>query len=302
MAGTSRDTVSLALSCNVYNDASALRGLLELGSSYFDNIFIIHSGPGGAYSNDGTIELCQSFGIQPIFADMNAGFGAIRTRLIHECGCEWAMIMDADERFFPQLPTMLCEGIDRYPAQPEPTLRVTKKQDIINQGAHVKNQIKNPELMALRFTRRHWFDFTMTRPTENWIRVWDHQLRCVRNVKEIHYTLAMHEALVDDRTGKTPKFLEQDPIGGPFYEHFHMFYRRTQPGHKEHNEQQYSRLSRGEKMEVRDPQKRLFAVMTFGAASCLVQGVFEMPAEAEKAAEEIRTVGGEPKIYECYQK
>ncbi len=34
--------MSIALACNVYNDAFALRGLLETGSRYFDNIFIVH--------------------------------------------------------------------------------------------------------------------------------------------------------------------------------------------------------------------------------------------------------------------
>lgn len=239
---------SIALSINVYQDAAALRGLLELGSSYFDNIFILHTGPNGAYSTDGTIELCESFGIKPVFDDISRGFGAIRTRLIHDCGCDWCMIMDADERFFPQIQAMSCEGTDRYPAQPEPRLTVTKHRDIIDQGTHVKTQIKNPDLMALRFTRRHWCGFSMTRPAENWQLIWDHQLRCVRNHPSIHYTQKMHERLVDDRTGETPRFLEQDPIGGPHVEHFHLFFRRTQPGHKEFNESNYARLERGEKM------------------------------------------------------
>lgn len=242
---------SIALGINFHNDSAAMRGLLELGSSYFDNIYALDGSPDGNFSTDGSVELLESFGVKPILEDMNKGFGFVRTRLIHDCGCEWVMIMDCDERFFPQIQAMSCEGTDRYPAQQEPNLVVTKHPDIINQGAHIKNQINNPELMALRFTRRHWFDFTMTRPAENWNLIWDHQLRCVRNHKQIHYTLNMHEALVDDRTGKTPKFLEQDPVGGPHFEHMHMFYRKTQPGYKEANEKRYERLSRGEKMVVK---------------------------------------------------
>jgi hypothetical protein len=242
---------SIALAINVYNDAKALRGLLESGSRYFDNIFILHTGPGGARSTDGTIELCEDFGIKPVFDDINKGFGSIRTRLIHDCGCDWAMIMDADERFFPQIQVMTCEGTERYPDQPDPKLKVTKKADLIDQGAHVKNQINRPELMAIRATRRHWFDFSMTKPSENWMTVLDHQLRIVRNTPHIYYTLTMHERLIDDRTGNTPRFLEQDPIGGPFYDHFHLWFRRTQPGHKEKNEANYARLSRGEVMVVK---------------------------------------------------
>jgi hypothetical protein len=199
-------------------------------------------------STDGTIELCEDFGIKPVFDDINKGFGNIRTRLIHDCGCDWAMIMDADERFFPQIQVMTCEGTDRYPGHPNPKLSVTKKPDLIDQGAHIKNQINNNELMAIRATRRHWFDFSMTRPSENWMTVLDHQLRIVRNTPHIYYTLNMHERLIDDRTGNTPRYLEQDPIGGPFYDHFHLWFRRTQPGHKEKNETNYARLSKGEKM------------------------------------------------------
>lgn len=243
--------MSIALACNVYQDAIALRGLLETGARYFDNIFILHTGPGGVRSTDGTIELCESFGIKPVFDDIERGFGAVRTRLLHDCGCAWAFIMDADERFYPQLQVITCEGTDRYPNPQDPKLSVTKLPDIIDQGAHIKNQIKNPELMALRMTRRHWFDFTMTKPAENWQIIWDHQLRCVRNDPKIHYTLAMHEALVDDRTGDTPRFLNQDPIGGPFIDHFHLHFRKEQPGHKEWNEQQYARLNKRERMLVR---------------------------------------------------
>lgn len=235
---------SIALATNVYNDAIALRGLLETASQFFDNLFIIHSGPGGKYSEDGTIELCESFGIKPVFDDMNRGFGAIRTRLIHDCGCDWAMIMDADERFYPTMNVITCEGSDRYPNPPDPKLKVTKHKDIINQGAHIKNQINNPELMAIRASRRHWFDFSMTRPSENWQTIFDHQLRIVRNHQRIHYTLSMHEALIDGRTGTTPKFLMQDPVGGPFFDHFHLFFRKARPGHKEQNEEYYKSYDR----------------------------------------------------------
>lgn len=243
---------SIALCCNVYNDALALRGLLEVGARYFDNIYIIHSSPGGVRSNDGTVELCESFGISPVFDDIQKGFGVIRTRLIHDCGCEWAFLLDADERFFPQMPVLDCHGNDRWVPQSNPPIRntVTARRDIIDQGAHVKNMINRGDLMALRSTRRHWMDFTMRKPAQNWNEFPDHQLRIVRNVKEIHYksTTLLHEHLIDDRTGADPKYAEQDNLGGPFHDHFHPFFRLAQPGHKEANENNYYRLTHGEKM------------------------------------------------------
>lgn len=245
--------MSIALACNVYNDAHALRGLLELGARYFDNIFIVHSGPGGAKSTDGTIELCEKFGASLVFDDMDRGFGVIRTRLIHDCGCDWAFIMDADERFHPQLYVMKCEGTESYPAVPNPQLTVTVTRDVIDQGAHVKNMITNPSIMAIRSTRRHWFDFTMRKPTQNWLDNRDHQLRIVRNLPEIGYAkdIKMHERLIDTRTGKDPNFATQDDMGGPFHDHFHMAFRTAYPGTKEWNETNYGRLSRGEPMITR---------------------------------------------------
>lgn len=249
--------MSIALACNVYNDAHALRGLLESGARYFDNLFIVHSGPGGAYSTDGTIELCERFGCTLVFDDMDKGFGAIRTRLIHDCGCAWAFILDADERFFPQMKAMTCEGDQDWggPADPNvPDLRVNVMKDVIDQGDHVRNLISNPDTMAIRSSRRHWWDFTMRKPTQNWMRNQDHQLRIVRNLPEIRYVreVRMHERLLDTRTKKDPKFVLQDPMGGPFHDHFHVAFRRAYPGTKEWNEKQYERLSRGEKMEVKN--------------------------------------------------
>lgn len=245
--------MSIALACNVYNDAHALRGLLESGARYFDNLFIVHSGPGGARSTDGTIELCEKFGATIVFDDIDRGFGAIRTRLIHGCGCEWAFIMDADERFIPQLHALECDGEESYPQVAAPNLKVTETKHCIDQGAHLKNLISFPHHMAIRSTRRHWFDFTMRKPTQNWLKNRDHQLRIVRNVPQIGYVtnVVMHERLLDERTGSDPVFAPQDDMGGPFHDHFHMAYRTAYPGTKEFNEENYARLSRGEKMVLR---------------------------------------------------
>lgn len=242
--------MSIAACWNVYNDAKALRGSLELASSYFDNLFVIHSGPGGAHSTDGTIELLHEFGISPIFADIQEGYGVIRTRLIHECGCDWAFIMDADERFHPALQIMRCEGSERYPAQQNPNLTVRKSDELIFPGLTLKETIKNPAYDGVKAIRRHWMDFSMSRPAENWIERKDWQLRIVRNRGEIQYKsgVRMHEQLIDTRTGQTPRHFTGDDYGGPFFDHFHMHFRRAFPGTKEENERRYERLSRGEPM------------------------------------------------------
>lgn len=246
---------TISLCANVYQDAAALRGLLEVGARYFDNLFIAHTGPGGAYSTDGTIELCEQFGATIIYDDIQKGFGVIRSRLIHECGCSWAFLLDADERYWPLIETMECYGTESYPAQQEPKLTVVHRKEVINQGAQLKEMIKRNDIDSIRSSRRHWFDFAMKRPSQNWFGPngnKDHQLRIVRNTTDIGYEKGrvMHERLLDYRTGRTPRFAEQDEYGGQFHDHYHLHFRRTQPGKKEKNEENYSRLERGEKMIV----------------------------------------------------
>lgn len=237
---------SIAACINFYNDAHALRGAMESAAPFFDHIFTINAGPGGKYSTDGSIELVESFGATVVYDDMQRGFGAIRTRLIHDCGCTWAFILDADERFHPRIPVMHCEGEERYPDVQIPNLSTFKRTDILDQGGTLKGAIISPKLKAIRTSRRHWFDFTMNRPSQNWIQHKDYQLRIVKNLPEIGYETnrVMHERLRDSTTGEDPVF--GDP--GIFHDHYHLYFRNTFPGSKELNEERYARLERGEPM------------------------------------------------------
>lgn len=239
-------STSIAACINFYNDAPALRGALESAAPFFDNIFTINSGPGGARSTDGSIELCEQFGATVVFDDIQKGFGAIRSRLIHDCGCSWAFILDADERFHPKMPVMHCEGNEAYPAKEQPNLSTFKRPEIHDQGAILRTAMDNPGIKAIRASRRHWFDFTLNKPTQNWLLVPDHQLRIVRNVPEVGYQKdrVMHERLLDSSSGQDPLFA----AANLFHDHYHCFYRRNHPGKKEANETNYSRLERGEEM------------------------------------------------------
>lgn len=243
---------SIALASNVYNDAAALHGALETAQRFFDNLFFVHAGPNGAYSTDGTIELLEKYGATVVFDDINKGFGAIRTRCLHDCGCTFAAILDADERFYPELPVLHPEGQEKWsPGQPRPNLSVHVREGIVKQGELIRNLMTQPNIMAIRATRRHWFDFSMKHPSQNWIATErDHQLRIVRNIPEIEYrsNVKMHEKLVDLRTGCDPTRANQDDYFGPFIDHFHPFFREAYPGSKEFGEANYARLERGEPM------------------------------------------------------
>lgn len=244
--------MSISASINVYNDVIAMRGLLETASQYFDEIFVVHSGPNGAYSTDGTIELCEQFKVKLVFDSIDNGFGVIRSRLIHEHGCEWAMILDADERFNPTMPQLICEGDATWDiGNPfvRPDLTVTKTPNINIQGYALKEVIQNNDsLMAVRTIRRHWLDFTHKNPTQNWQLIPDYQLRIVRNVPEINYVsdIKMHERIIDSRTGMEPAHNIGDELL-VFHDHYHPFFRNNYPGKKQFNEQNYQRLERGEK-------------------------------------------------------
>ena len=243
------------MSCNVYNDAIALRGMLETSAQYFDELFVVHSGPNGAYSTDGTIEICEQFKVKLVFDNLDNGFGVIRSRLIHEHGCEWAMILDADERFHPTMPYLTCEGNATWDiANPleRPDLTVIKNGSILIQGYALKDIIQNDSLMAVRTTRRHWLDFTHKNPTQNWNIINDYQLRIVRNVSEINYIsdVKMHERIIDSRTGTEPAFHSSDEAVF-FHDHYHPFFRNNFPGTKQFNEQNYQRLERGEKTIIK---------------------------------------------------
>lgn len=242
---------SIAACFNVYNDAAALRGALENAQSFFDNIFVIVTPPGGEKNkDDATCDLLREFGIEPRYGDINEGFGVIRTRLIHECGCDWAFLLDSDERFYPSQPVLLCEGSERFPQHEFPKLKITRRPDLIYQGQHIRELIKDSRYDAIKTIRRHWQDFSMKRPSENWEIHKDWQLRVVRNVQHISYRsdVRMHERIWDTRTNGEPRHFTADVHGGPFHDHFHVFFRRARPGHKEENERRYDRLAKGEAM------------------------------------------------------
>lgn len=56
-------TPSLGVVCNLFEEANALPGWLEMAfSGLFDEVLCYHTGPGGVYSRDGTIEIVEKWG------------------------------------------------------------------------------------------------------------------------------------------------------------------------------------------------------------------------------------------------
>lgn len=245
------NTPSIGMACNIYNDALALPGLLETASQFFDELFFIHAGPNGKRSTDGTIELIEKWGAKIVFDEINSGFGDIRTKLIHQSKTDWVMILDADERFYHTMPVLICEGEDSYPNVQNPVLKVTRHEGShYNQGRALREIISKPQdAVAIRTVRRHWFDFSLQRPTQNWFINRDWQLRLVKNEPFIRYKsdIKMHEQIIDDRTGTTPKFVEvqNEHLLGPFHDHFHCFFKPLEPEQRAEDISIYNALHEG---------------------------------------------------------
>lgn len=228
---------SLGLATNIYNDANALPGLLELASGYFDDIVFLHAGPQGAYSTDGTIEIIEKWGCRIVYGSIDEGFGVVRTRAIHLPSTEWVAILDTDERFYPLAPVLRCDA----------NLNVVMDGEPYNQGAWLRSLLNWPNIDAICTIRRHWHDFTWKRPTQNWHAIPDYQLRIVRNIPEVHYAsqTRMHEHCIDSRTGQNPRYRKPEFPHGPFHDHFHLHYKAMEPEQRLHDIQIYDAIHEG---------------------------------------------------------
>lgn len=157
------------------------------------------------------MEILEKWGIKPVMMDVMEGFGVIRSRLIHECGCDWSMIIDADERLPVIRHTMTCSGSEKYPDTPNPNVTVTKGI-AFDQMKALRSMIENADgFDAIVMPRFHWMDASLTRPAQNWNDHRDLQCRLVRNLPNIGYKpeRKIHEHIVDAKTGGEPNMLRQ---------------------------------------------------------------------------------------------
>lgn len=259
---------TLGLVANVYNEVNALPGWLETHLPYFDDVRVTDAGPQGEHSTDGTIELLEKWGVHVDFDSIDEGFGAVRTRAIRRSPCDYVMILDADERFYPVHRVMTCTGQSTPPSEVDAILqtydfrnmkammsnwenigrlgadlRVDHNQ-VYNQGFLLREtlSIENPD--AVMTMRRHWHDFSFKRPTQNWHEVPDWQMRIVKNSQSIYYDpeVRVHEHLM----GVIDVF-RADVMRGPFFDHFHFSFKRMEPLQRAHDVACYDAIHTGKK-------------------------------------------------------
>ena len=249
-------STSIGLSFNAYAEPNALPGMLEVASRFYDELVMISAPPEGR-SNDETIAIAEKWGVRVVHSTIDKGFGYVRTQCIRESTCEWVVIQDADERIFWNAWQLSCEGTESWNPDtcPEPKLTITNHGGY-DQGILLRNAIENPEVDGIRFVRRHWFDFSMKRPTQNFMTISDWQLRCVRNRPYISYARGMHESIVDSRTGQCPTHstMQPDNLSGLFFDHFHLFFKAMEPEQRREDIDTYNRLHQTIDM-AKEPQE-----------------------------------------------
>lgn len=257
---------TIGLVANVYNEVNALPGWIKTHRLFFDDIRVLHAGPNGEYSNDGTIELLEKYQIPHEFCAIDEGFGAVRTRAIRMSPCDYVMILDADERFYPEHKIMKCTGNPTSHTEVDEILRTydfrngqrpdwnvigqlgkdlkVEFGEVFDQGVYLKNLIKDKMFDAIISIRRHWHDFTFTRPTQDWISNPDWQMRIIRNKESISFDTStrMHERLVGAEIT-----YRADMIYGPFFDHFHFPFKQMEQDQRSHDVDCYDRIHEGVK-------------------------------------------------------
>jgi len=228
---------SIGMACNIYNDANAVTGLLEMSSQFFDEMVFYHAGPQGVYSTDGTLEILEKWKVKVVFGKIDDGFGIVRTAAVRACKTEWVMILDADERFHHFAPILLPHGDGD-------SIFVQRFHDCYDQGALLRRLIQYPEIDAIESVRRHWWDFSWNRPVQNWHHIPDIQRRIVRNIDPIHYKteVRMHEQLIDGRTGHGVRAHSCNGYRGIFHDHYHCFFKAMEPEQRQHDIQIYNAI------------------------------------------------------------
>lgn len=245
---------SIGLAVNFYREPNTLPGLLECASRFFDDLLFVSAPPTGAPPDDESIAIIEKWGARIIHTNIDAGFGVVRTTCLHQSSTEWVIISDCDERILPCLPLYACHGTGRYPDDPIPNLSVGIAASCFNQGDRIRHMLEHEcrEADAIRFCRRHWMNWGMTRPCQDWNVYPDWQLRCLRNRPFIGYESGtrMHERCRDFRTGKDPIYATGDVSRGPFFEHFHVPAKAMEPEQRKEDIAIYDAIHEGNTAEA----------------------------------------------------
>lgn len=241
---------SIGVAATFHDEHNALPGFLENVTAFFDEVLLVDCSPGAKYSKDPSLDIIQKWmpGYEVPLWDLNEGFGAVRSRLLQQSKTDWTIIMDIDERMNVTMPVYSCTGDQSFPQVEHPQLNVAIIERCHNHRDLLMHKIREADkrgIKAVRFSRRHWFDMTYTRPTQNWTINPDHQLRCIKSRSSVGYTTEpkMHEQAINHDTGRSPDYIEQDGLRGPFLDHFHCHFKKMEVEQRQADIRAYDALA-----------------------------------------------------------
>jgi hypothetical protein len=246
-------SVSIGMATNFYREPYTLPGLLENGAQFFDEMVFISSPPPGAKSDDESIAIIERWGCKIIHSSISEGFGVVRTQALHSLSTEWGWIMDCDERLFASHKVLHCEGNERYPAHPNPQNKVIVHDPCYNHGKAIRDAVSISNYDCVRFCRRHWMDWAMTQPCQNWHVHQDWQCRLLRNCDYIGFKPEekMHEKVVDFRTGGEPSMFRVETTSrGIFVEHFHVPAKKWEAENNQEDLNTYNMLDKNSTVDM----------------------------------------------------
>lgn len=252
-------STSIGVVATFRDEVNAMPGFLEMASRFFDEIFLADCSIDMTPSGDGSLDIIRKWSLpDPPLWNLSEGFGAVRSQLLRSIKTDWAVIMDIDERMQTIAEVMNCKGEDVFPAVQQPNLTVVNEGVYYNQREILNVKVEEAEkqkIASIRFARRHWFDMTYKRPTQNWTIIRDYQLRCMKTGGVVGFRPfpKMHEQAVDYRTNRSPLYIPDDPFMGPYLDHHHCWYK---PMEKEQRASDIAAYDSLHKSETHTPMSR----------------------------------------------
>lgn len=246
------NTPSIGVAATFRDEHNALPGFLEMATRFFDDILLVDCSADMTPSSDGSLDIIRKWGLpDPPLWDLSPGFGAVRSQLLQTSKTDWTVIMDIDERMHLTLPVLECVGTESFPAFERPNLTVRPTGGVFNQRDYLAQRIREADsrgFKALRFCRRHWFDTSFNRPTQNWMQHRDWQLRCMKSRSSVGYKsdVKMHEQAWDSARNCGPLYIEDHATFGPFLDHYHCHYKAMEPDQRQADIATYDALHRSD--------------------------------------------------------
>lgn len=242
--------MTIGMACNFYREPNAIHGLIEESSKFFDDMVFISAPPEGAKPDDETISILEKWDCRIVHTKINDGFGAARNLCVKSSKADWVMVLDADERFFHTTPIFIPHGTESFPGTKNPDVKATIEVPAFNQGEYLRQLIRERttnEFGAIKMMRRHWFDFTMKRPTQNWKLIPDWQFRLINrhSTSGFDTKVKMHERCIDLASDSEPMHTSGNEFHGPFFDHFWCVFKPMEPEQRKEDIEIYDMLHSG---------------------------------------------------------